>query len=99
MTLAEVPVLSRDSDHEHPAAVLDQFPAPSESPVTVLNPTELRQLWQCYDELLELHHAEVVEDENFDDAHRLMVEQVLPLRAILHEQQRLIVDPRSEQTY
>ncbi len=65
----------------------------------VLNPLELRQLWQAYRELLELHHAEVVNDEDFQDAHRLLVEQVLPLRAILREQEHLIVDSRVELTY
>jgi hypothetical protein len=65
----------------------------------VLNPAELRQLWQTYYELLELHHAEVVDDQAFENAHRLLVDQVLPLRKILREQEQLIVDPRVELTY
>ena len=65
----------------------------------VFNPAELRQLRQCYQELLDLHRAEVVLDENLDDAHRLFVEQVLPLHAILREQDRMIVDPRVDLTY
>ena len=68
------------------------------TPPLVLNPAELRQLWQAYYELLELHHAEVVDDEAFEDAHRLLVEQVLPLRKILRDQEH-IVDPRVELTY
>ncbi|HEX2037809.1 MAG TPA: hypothetical protein VHS99_26865 [Chloroflexota bacterium] len=68
------------------------------TPKLVLNPAELRQLRQCYLDLLELHHAEVVEDENLEDAHRLLVEQVLPLRAILREQ-HYVVDPSVELTY
>ncbi|MBI3972935.1 MAG: hypothetical protein HY332_16785 [Chloroflexi bacterium] len=69
---------------------------PDAEPV-ILNPAELRQLQQCYRDLLELHHAEVVEDEDFEDAHRLLVEQVFPLRQILREQQQ-IVDPSVELT-
>jgi hypothetical protein len=69
------------------------------TPPLVLNPAELRQLWQAYYELLELHHAEVVDDEAFEDAHRLLVEQVLPLRKILRDQEHLVVDPRAELTY
>jgi hypothetical protein len=65
----------------------------------VLHPVELRQLWQAYRDLLELHHHEVVNDEDFEDAHRLLVEQVLPLRAILRAQERLVVDPSVELTY
>ena len=64
----------------------------------VLNPAELRQLWQCYRDLLELHRAEVVDDEDFEDAHRLLVEQVLPLRRILRQQEQ-VVDSRVELTY
>ena len=71
----------------------------ADSPPLVFNPAELRQLWQAYHELLDLHHAEVVDDEDFEDAHRLLVEQVLPLRAILREQEHMIVDPRVELTY
>jgi hypothetical protein len=65
----------------------------------ILNPAELRQLWQAYRELLELHRAEVVDDEDFQDAHRLLLEQVLPLRQILREQEHLIVDEHVELTY
>jgi hypothetical protein len=71
----------------------------ADSPPLVFNPAELRQLRQAYQELLDLHHAEVVDDEAFEDAHRLLVEQVLPLRAILREQEHMIVDPRVELTY
>ena len=60
----------------------------------ILNPAELRQLWQAYYELLELHRTEVVDDEHFEDAHRLLVEQVLPLRQILKDREHLVVDPR-----
>jgi hypothetical protein len=63
------------------------------------NPAELRQLRLFYDDLLELHHAEVVEDEDFEDAHRLLVEQVLPLRDILKGEGELVVDPNVELTY
>ena len=65
----------------------------------VLNPAELRQLWQAYYELLELHRAEVVDDEHFEDAHRLLVEQVLPLRQILKDREHLVVDPRAPETW
>ena len=65
----------------------------------VLNPGELRQLWQAYRELLELHHAEVVDDEDFQDAHRLLVEQVLPLRRILREQELVVVEDEAERSY
>jgi hypothetical protein len=65
----------------------------------VFTPDELRQLHQQYRDLLELHRAEVVEDENLDDAHRLLVEQVLPLRAILREQARRIVESPFGVTY
>ena len=64
----------------------------------ILNPAELRQLWQAYYELLELHRAEVVDDEHFEDAHRLLVEQVLPLRQILKDREHLVVDPRVPDT-
>ena len=64
----------------------------------ILNPAELRQLWQAYYELLELHRAEVVDDEHFEDAHRLLVEQVLPLRQILRDREHLVVDPRVPDT-
>ena len=64
----------------------------------ILNPAELRQLWQAYYELLELHRAEVVDDEHFEDAHRLLVEQVLPLRQILKDREHLVVDPRAPDT-
>ena len=64
----------------------------------ILNPAELRQLWQAYYELLELHRAEVVDDEHFEDAHRLLVEQVLPLRQILKDREHLVVDPRVPET-
>jgi hypothetical protein len=63
------------------------------------NPAELRQLRLCYADLLELHHAEVVEDEDFEDAHRLLVEQVLPLQAILRGHDDLVVDPTVDLTY
>ncbi len=65
----------------------------------ILNPAELRQLRQCFEDLRDLHHAEVVEDEQFEAAHRLLVEQMLPLRAILRDQAHLVVDPRAELTY
>jgi hypothetical protein len=64
-----------------------------------LNPAELRQLRQAYIDLLALHRAEVVEDEDFEDAHRLLVEQLLPLREILRRQENLVVDPAVELTY
>ena len=70
---------------------------PSSGPL-ILNPAELRQLWQAYYELLELHRAEVVDDELFEDAHRLLVEQVLPLRQILKDREHLVVDPRAAET-
>jgi hypothetical protein len=41
----------------------------------------------------------VVEDEDFEDAHRLLVEQLLPLREILRRQENLVVDPAVELTY
>jgi hypothetical protein len=63
------------------------------------NPAELRQLRQAYVDLLELHRAEVVDDEDFEDAHRLMVEQVIPLGEILRRQEDLVVDPDVELTY
>jgi hypothetical protein len=63
------------------------------------NPAELRQLRQAYVDLLELHRAEVVEDENFEDAHRLLVEQVFPLAEILRRQEDLVVDSAVELTY
>ncbi|HET6319662.1 MAG TPA: hypothetical protein VFG86_24650 [Chloroflexota bacterium] len=71
---------------------------PADQPL-VLNPGELRQLWQAYHELLELHRAEVVDDEAFEDAHRLLVEQVLPLRQILKDREHLVVDPNAEVTW
>ena len=77
------------------AAKITQRPRPP-API-ILNPAELRQLWQCYRDLLELHRAEVVDDEAFEDAHRLLVEQVLPLRNILRQQEQ-IVDTRVELT-
>jgi hypothetical protein len=64
-----------------------------------LNPAELRQLRQCYIDLLDLHRAEVVDDESFEDAHRLLIEQLLPLRAILRAQEDLVVDPSVELTF
>jgi hypothetical protein len=64
----------------------------------VLNPAELRQLVDAYRDLVELHRAEVVSDEDFEDAHRLLVEQILPLRAILR-QQEVVVDPHVDLTY
>lgn len=70
---------------------------PEQSPL-VLNPAELRQLWQCYYDLLELHHAEI-SDEQFDSAHELLVEQVLPLQQILKGRQRVLIDPRAQLTY
>ena len=78
------------------AAVAD--PVEMVSPRMALNPAELRQLQQCYLDLVELHHAEVVDDEDFDDAHRLLVEQVRPLRAILRASEQT-VDPSVELTY
>jgi hypothetical protein len=72
--------------------------APATEPL-ILNPAELRQLWQAYYELLELHRAEVVDDEHFEDAHRLLVEQVLPLRQILRDREHLVVDPRTPDTW
>jgi hypothetical protein len=63
------------------------------------NPAELRQLRQCYIDLLDLHRAEVVDDESFEDAHRLLIEQLLPLRSILRAQEDLVVDPAVELTY
>jgi hypothetical protein len=74
----------------HPAPPVD----PSDSPL-VLNPAELRQLWQAYHELLELHRAEVVDDEHFEDAHRLLIEQVLPLRQILKDREHLVLAPET----
>ncbi len=71
---------------------------PADSPL-VLNPSELRQLWQAYYELLELHRAEVVDDEAFEDAHRLLVEQVLPLRQILKDREHTVVDPNADPTW
>ena len=71
---------------------------PSDSPL-VLNPSELRQLWQAYHELLELHRAEVVDDEHFEDAHRLLIEQVLPLRQILKDREHLVVAPEAPDTW
>ena len=65
----------------------------------ILHPSELRQLLQAYRELLELHHAEVVDDEDFQDAHRLLIEQVLPLRRILREQELVVVDSEAEWSY
>jgi hypothetical protein len=63
------------------------------------NPAELRQLRQAYIDLLELHKAEVVEDEDFEDAHRLLIEQVFPLAEILRRPDDLVVDPAVELTY
>lgn len=91
MTLADVTI--------HTAASTGAAESDRGTEPMVLNPLELRQLWQAYRELLELHRAEVVNDEDFQDAHRLLVEQVLPLRAILREQEHLIVDSRVELTY
>jgi hypothetical protein len=71
---------------------------PGDSPL-VLNPAELRQLWQAYHELLELHRAEVVDDEHFEDAHRLLIEQVLPLRQILKDREHLVVAPEALDTW
>ena len=73
--------------------------APISPEPVILHPQELRQLRQAYQELLDLHHAEVVADEDFQDAHRLLVEQVLPLRAILRAQEHLVVDEQVELTY
>ena len=70
---------------------------PERAPL-VLSPAELRQLWHAYYDLLELHHAEVI-DEQFEDAHRLLVTEVLPLRQILKGRERVVVDPRAQQTY
>lgn len=65
----------------------------------VLNPAELRQLRQAYRELLELHHAEVVEDEQFENARRLLRDQVLPLRQILKGRRDVVVDATADLTY
>jgi hypothetical protein len=70
---------------------------PAQGPL-VLNPGELRQLWQDYYDLLELHRSEVVEDEQFESARKLLVERLVPLREILRNQERLVVDPRAECT-
>jgi hypothetical protein len=78
------------------AAQADEVTA--EAPAFKFNPAELRQLRQCYEDLLALHRAEVVQDEDFEDAHRLLVEQVLPLREILRAQEH-VVDPTVELTY
>ena len=72
--------------------------APATEPL-ILNPAELRQLWQAYYELLELHRAEVVDDEHFEDAHRLLVKQVLPLRQILRDREHLVVNDRAADTW
>ena len=72
--------------------------APDEAPL-VLTPGELRQLWQAYYELLELHRAEVVGDESFENAHRLLIDQVLPLRKILRDREHLVVDPAAPVTF
>lgn len=72
--------------------------APEHDPAVgplVLSPSELRQLWQCYEELLELHRAEVVDDEQFENAHQLLIEQVQPLRQILRDREHLVIDPRA----
>ena len=63
------------------------------------NPAELRQLRQAYIDLLELHQAEVAEGADFEDAHRLLVEQVFPLAEILRRAEDLVVDPTVELTY
>ena len=65
----------------------------------ILNPAELRQLRQDCRDLLDLHRAEVVDVEDFVDAHRLMVEQLVPLRNILRQQERLLVSPDVDLTY
>ena len=72
-------------------------PDPDVAPL-VLNPAELRQLWHCYHDLLDLHHAEVA-DEDFEDAHRLLIDQVLPLQEILKGRQRIVIDPRAHITF
>ncbi len=72
--------------------------APDEAPL-ILTPGELRQLWQAYYELLELHRAEVVDDESFETAHQLLVDQVLPLRKILRDREHLVVDPYAPVTF
>jgi hypothetical protein len=71
---------------------------PDEAPL-VLTPAELRQLRHFYDDLVDLHRAEVVEDELFDDAHRLMREHIRPLRAILKGSESVIVDPKAPITF
>ncbi len=73
-------------------------PDPATGPL-VLNPGELRQLWQAYEDLIELHRAEVVDDEEFEDAHKLLVEQLIPLREILRDREHLVIDPRADYTY
>lgn len=90
-------LLARSGKIEHPptssATTRDAFytPAPADAelvgPLVPFDPADLRQLWQCYRDLLELHRSEVVDDEAFENAHRLLVEQVLPLRRILREQE------------
>ena len=70
---------------------------PEKAPL-ILSPAELRQLWHAYYELLELHHAEVI-DEQFEDAHRLLIEEVMPLRQILKGRTQVVVDPRAQLTY
>ncbi len=79
-----------------PASAIRGAEAPEEP--MVLNPAELRQLLDAYRDLVELHRAEVVSDEDFEDAHRLLVEQILPLRAILRRQE-VVVDPHVDLTY
>lgn len=64
----------------------------------ILNPAEVRQLALCYQDLLDLHRVDVVEDEAFDRAHRLLTEQVYPLRALLRDDD-LIVDSQAGLTY
>lgn len=73
-------------------------PDPAAGPL-VLNPGELRQLWQAYEDLVELHRAEVVDDEEFEDAHKLLVEELIPLRKILRDREHLVIDPTAEYTY
>lgn len=98
MVLAESDLVGRAAMRSRLDVKESAEPAEIAGPM-IFNPAELRQLRQCYQELLDLHRAEVVLDENLDDAHRLLVEQVLPLRSLLRAQDRIIVDPNAAPTY
>ncbi len=88
--------LAFDTPFPTARAAVHTYLDPEAAPL-ILNPAELRQLWQCYYDLLDLHHAEVI-DEDFEDAHRLLIDQVLPLQEILKGRQRIVVDPRAQVT-